>query len=340
MSGLIWAGIGKGIADAGQTFGGYMAKDIESKQLAEREAQREERLLARQEALEQLKADRARATEEELQQRVIRESADISTKAQEIGLARDAAQGEKDVKGLINRQSQIAGDSPAASEEEIKKLIAENPQYKDIYRAAGYIDKEPTANQKRVQRVDDEEQAARDIGAHSSVLKSLIEKRKSVMEQIREENRVDADKRRDDRAAADRAASDRRFEALMPIRQQQADASTTRANRAPSSGGGTDRTEQDITAAENALSNARSRAEKGYPDPTVQEKHDAAAKAAYEKKKKEAIDNDPDVKRQRERVERMYSGGGAPAAPAKPKSGDNRPSTSGTTTKNYSNLWK
>jgi hypothetical protein len=235
MSGLIWAGIGKGIADAGSTFGSYMAKDIEANRLEEREALREERLLKRQEALDQLKADREEAKAEALKQRVISESEAVGVKAAAIGSARDVAQGEKDVKGLINRQSQIAGDSPAASEEEIKKLIAENPQYKEIYRAAGYIDKEPTANQKRLQRAEDEAQAASDIGAHSSVIDAYAKKRDSVLAQIREENKVEAEKRRDDRAAADRAASDRRFEALMPIRQQNADANTTRAGAAVTS---------------------------------------------------------------------------------------------------------
>jgi hypothetical protein len=331
MSGLIWAGIGKGIADAGQTFGAYMAKDIEANRQDEREALREERLLARQAALDQLKADREEAKVEALKQRVATESGAVGVKAAEIGTAREGRAFDR-----LAESSAMAGEQGdvALSKEQLQKLAKDDPELGEQYKKLGLIESSMplTVNQKRLQRAEDEAQAATDIGAHSSVIDAYSKKRDSVLAQIREENRVEGDRRRDERSAADRAASDRRFEALMPIRQQQADASTTRAGAAVTNantprGGGSDRTEQDITAAENALSNARAKAEKSYPEPMLQEKYDPVAKAEYEKKKKEAVDNDPDVKRQRERVERMYSGGGAPAAPATPKSGDNRTST-------------
>lgn len=207
MSGLIWEKIGKGISDAGQTYGNAMFKQFELAHQDQRDASRDAASLKRQEALDELKAERDRTREEELQKRVIKESADVSTKASEIGAARETAQGEKDVKGLIGRQMQISGDSPAASEEEIKKLIEENPQYKEIYRKAGYIDREPTANQKRIQRADDEVQASLDIGAHSSVQKAMLEKRKAVLDEIRAKNKEENDK-------AERDLSNRRLDLL------------------------------------------------------------------------------------------------------------------------------
>lgn len=278
MSGLIWAGIGKGIADAGQSFASAGMKQLEMDRQDEREALREQRLLERQEALDRLKADREEVKAEALKQRVITETEAVGTKAAEIGAAREVAQGEKDIKGLINRQSQIAGSSPAASEEEIKKLIEENPQYKDIYRAAGYIDKEPTANQKRLQRAEDESAAALQIGAHSSVIDAYSKKRKDVLEQIREENKEERERRRDDRADEREARRDAEFKALLPIRQQQADASTTKAGAAvtnankPPSGGAdpnkpatTADLSRQVTAAKNILAN-----ELGVPSKDIE----------------------------------------------------------------------
>ena len=58
MSGLIWAGIGQGIANAGQSFANAGMKQLEMDRQDERDALREERLLKRQEALDQIKADR------------------------------------------------------------------------------------------------------------------------------------------------------------------------------------------------------------------------------------------------------------------------------------------
>lgn len=52
MSGLILAGIGKGISDAGQTFGNAMMRDYEMKRQEELQALREERAVAREEARE------------------------------------------------------------------------------------------------------------------------------------------------------------------------------------------------------------------------------------------------------------------------------------------------
>ena len=52
MSGLILAGIGRGISDAGQTFGSAMMRELENERREALEALREERLIAREEARE------------------------------------------------------------------------------------------------------------------------------------------------------------------------------------------------------------------------------------------------------------------------------------------------
>ena len=114
MSGLIWAGIGKGIADAGQTFAGYMAKDIEATRLEEREALREERLLKRQEALEQLKADRKLADEEALRKRVATESVEIQSRAAGAPARRESAALGRDAQTLAKSSAQ-AGEEDGMS---------------------------------------------------------------------------------------------------------------------------------------------------------------------------------------------------------------------------------
>jgi hypothetical protein len=326
MSGLIFAGIGKGIADAGTTFGSYMLKDIESKQLAEREAQREERLLARQAALDQLKADREEAKVEALKTRVATEAVQVESRAADAPIRRDAT-------ALGALGAQVAGDSPMMSQEEREALIRENPQYREVYRSAGLIGADKM--DPRLRAAEDQSQAALELGAHSSVIDAYSKKRRDVLDQIRLEN---TEKKNDQQFTATMAAiteRGRQADAKVPIAQQNADANTTRAGAAVTNantprGGGSDRTDQDITAAENALANTRAKIEKGYREPTMQEKYDPAALEAYTKKRNEYVDNHPDVKRQSARVERMYSGGGAPAAPATPKSGDNRRGESST----------
>jgi hypothetical protein len=357
MSGLIWAGIGKGIADAGSTFGNYMAKDIESRMQSEREAQREERLLARQEALDRIKADREEAKAEALKQRVITESEAVGVKATEIGTRREGRAFDK-----LAESSAAAGEQGdvALSKEQLQKLAKDDPTLGEQYKKMGLIESSMplTANQKRLQRAEDEAQAASDIGAHSSVIDAYSKKRDSVLAQIREENKVEADRRRDDRAAADRAASDRRFEALMPIRQQQADANTTKAgaavtnaNRPRASGGGSGGAgssgdgltlrglQTEATAASRAVDAARKSRDKQQDvvaksfGSGKEEAQNALAEANKKLANAEAY-----AEQVNQNISRFNSNrsGGAAA----PKTSDNRPSTSGAPTKNYSNLWK
>lgn len=196
MSGLIWAGIGKGIADAGATYGNAMFKAAES-ELAD------QRAMQRAEALERLKESML----EERAQRDATKAIEVDARALKIGEERATKQFDTDVKGLIGKQAQIAGDSPAASEEEIRKLMEENPQYREVYRQAGYIDKAPTRNETRLQAADDQVQAARELGASSTLLKSYQETKTKLLDTIRLEN---AERRDDRRYELDTAREDRR----------------------------------------------------------------------------------------------------------------------------------
>lgn len=263
-SGLIWANLGKGIADAGATYSNAVGRAAE----LQWKTDEEERQFNRRMDLEdkrytnqlkqKLEMEDRRA--EELKQRVISEIRQASEMAGQTATARQAAQFETDASRLAGISSQEGGKSPATSKEEFAKLMQENPQYREIYRQAGYIDKAPTANQQRLQQAEDQYNAALSVGAHSSTLESLDKQRSRVLDQIKEENRTAEQTRRDQRAAEDRAAADRRFEALLPIRQQQADAATTNANRPRTSGSSdpnkpatTADIQRQVTAAENQL---------------------------------------------------------------------------------------
>lgn len=244
MSGLIFAGIGRGIAEAGQTFAQAGMRQFEMDRQDEREALREERLLKRQEALDELKAERELGREERLQQRVIKESVAVGTKANEIGTTREGRAFDK-----LAESSAMAGEQGdvALSKEQLQKLSKDSPELGEQYKQLGLIESSMplTVNQRRMQRADDEVQASMEIGAHSSVQKNLLDKRKAVLDEIKEENRDARDQRRDALAVEREARRDAEFKAMMPVRQQQAnaattnaDANTTRANRPPSSGGG------------------------------------------------------------------------------------------------------
>ena len=253
MSGLIWAGIGKGIADAGSTYGNAMFKVAES-ELAD------QRALQRAEALERLKESML----EERAQKDAAKAVDVESRATKIGEERAAKQLTTDVGKLSGIAQRVEGDSPAATDEDFRKLIEENPQYREVYRKAGLIERGMTRNEQRMQAAEDSVQAARELGASSTLLKSYQDTKKSVLDAIKEEYREKRDEQRDTEPMAQQDRLSKQFEALMPIRQQQADAATTRAGAAVTSANrprsGTDSGDKPITGVD--LERAAKAAEK------------------------------------------------------------------------------
>ncbi len=220
-SGLILAGIGKGIADAGAAYGNAMgrAAELEWKQ------QEEERSFQR-------KLDMEDKRSETLKQRVISEIQAANTKADEIAAGRLDKQLTADAGRLAGVASQVKGDSPAMSQDEIKQLMKDNPQYAETYRKAGLIEsKTLTANQQAKQAAQDKIDAAMSIGAHSSVIEAFQKNKESLLREIRDENKDEREDRKEERRSKE-------FAALLPIRQQQADASSTRASGGGAGGGG------------------------------------------------------------------------------------------------------
>jgi hypothetical protein len=343
MSGLIWAGIGKGIADAGTTFGSYMLKDIESKQLAEREAQREERLLARQAALDQLKADREDAKVEALKTRVASEAVQVEERAAQAPMRRDAAALGRDTQTLAKSSAQAGEDGDfALSEDQLKGLLQNDPKLRESYAKSGIIggaiaDKMDP----RLRSAEDQAQAALELGAHSSVIDAYSKKRRDVLDQIRLEN---TEKKNDQQYTATMAAITQRrdaSEAKLPIAQQNADANTTRANKPPSSGGGSGgaasapkvrSTKVDDAGNMVAIMSDGSTKNLGIKSSDFNNK--VASLVTQMSKNDYQFNKLPEDEKRERAIQRLTGGATAP------KTGDNRTSTSGTPTKNYSNLWK
>lgn len=185
-SGLIWAGIGKGISDAGAAYGSAMgrAAELEWKQ------QEEEKSFQRKLDMEDKRA-------ETLKQRVISEIQAINAKADEIAAGRADKQLTTDAGKIADVASKVKGDSPAMSQDEIKQLMKDNPQYAETYRKAGLIESKTLTPEKQlIQGSQDKIDAAISLGAHSSVIEAFQKNKDSVLKEIREDNKDRRDQAR------------------------------------------------------------------------------------------------------------------------------------------------
>ena len=153
----------------------------------------------------------------------------------------------------------------------------------------------------------------RRMGGSSGLINQARESQKSALTAETAADRLAFDERRDERR---REVDLARIEAADK-RDERRD-----NNRPPPK----DDTEDKITRAENALSMARTRIEKSFREPTTQEKFNPQLLSAYQAERDKFVNEHPDIKRQTERLERLYGGGSAPA-PARP--GPTRAAASG-----------
>lgn len=318
MSGLIWAGLGKGIADAGAAYGGAMARAAEF----DYKTQEEERSFQRKLDMEDKRA-------ESLKQRVIREIEEVNKASADVAAKRDAAQFNKDAGAIAGVAGQVAGASPAMSQEEISQLMRDNPQYRETYRKAGLIDKAMSPDQQRVQAADDKVQGALQIGAHSSVVDAFQKSKKDVLEQIREEN-----KERRDQARLDQ--NDRRLDLMEERITSQNTTDAIRANKPTGGKGKTDSSdkpptgidlERNAKAAEKALA-----LELGVPVKDVPE-----TVARLRKQNKLSVDAQTKLDAYNSSLTEWQNYKKKSVAGATAPSGNNAGSSS---SKDYSNLWK
>lgn len=244
MSGLIWSALGQSVANAGNAIGGMMLRDIDEQRRREDEERREVRAreaedrreaaaLKRIEEADRVKSARDAAREEELQQRVIKDTGAARARGQEISRAREAGAYNK-----LAESSALAGEQGDVplTKEQLAAFGRKDPSIARQYRDMGLVDQNLPLNaqERRLQGAQDDLSGAMDVGAHSTVIKAFQEIRKGVLDEIREENRNKAELARQE--ATDRRLDqiDRRIDSQNKTDQQRADAATTRANR-PSS---------------------------------------------------------------------------------------------------------
>jgi hypothetical protein len=348
MKGLILAGIGKGIADAGQTVSNFMVKDIEDKRKemldalreerqAARELARDDRLSEREAERETRKIERETATAEALKKRVAGESVQIESLAADAPIRRDAA-------AVSRLGAQVEGESPVMEQSEIEKLIRENPQYREVYRKAGLIGEDKM--DPRLRAAEDQATAALEIGAHSSVIDAYSKKRRDVLEQIRLDNTATRSEQQHTAQMAAITERGRQFDERKPILQQAADARTTsagaavtRANRPPSSGGGsggdkpatTADMQRQINAANDDIATLLGTTTREMNQKLERTKSRADGGDAQAIAKMKEIQPYLDAKKtlnQRMREFKSPSEDGSTGSPSKPKTGDNKPGES------------
>jgi predicted RNase H-related nuclease YkuK (DUF458 family) len=221
MSGLIWSGIGQGIIGAGQAIGGAMMKDTEYQRQLEAESHKEENYIRRMEEAQRIKDDAAEKKAEELQQRVIKETAAAQETAKDIPSARMARE-------LKSVQGQIAGDSPSMSEAEIQQLIKDNPQYKKIYEDAGYV----TKKNESLERTEGAIAAAMAAGSSSTTILNLQKQRTAVLDEIRQDFKERQETARADRFETQTEQTGQRIDILAKNSATQAKNSETMAKNA------------------------------------------------------------------------------------------------------------
>ena len=225
--GLILAGLGKGIADAGTTYGNMMFKAAEADDA-------DRRALQRADALERLKEEREDAK--------LKKDADIYTQAQvnaqQVGEERQAAQLNQDSASLAANAQNIAGDSPAATQEELKQHLERlSPSERKAIEGTGLISGQMSKTRQEMQGYDDVVSEARKLGGSPTLVKSLQDAKRVRLDEIKAEI---AEKKEDNRYELEQKREERRsqeFKSLLPIRQQTADAATTRAEKTGSGGG-------------------------------------------------------------------------------------------------------
>lgn len=209
MSGLIWAGIGRGIADAGSTFGNAMMRGIEEERRTAAEMAREERLIAREEEREQRKEERLEA--------VAKKDADIFAEAEKaapgIGQQRRFEQFKKDV------------GQTDMSDEELRGVF--ESQYDQ--RRVGQFEGADRYLERYSKQKEDVLNEIRRRGGSSGLINQATNVYKSTLEAERASDRLAFDERKDERRAE---TESKKLEALMGYRDRMAGAAETRASAA------------------------------------------------------------------------------------------------------------
>jgi hypothetical protein len=302
MSGLILAGIGKGIADAGQTFGSFMMQGIQDQRKNELEALREERQSARELARD----ERQSVREEERETRktasieaAALKDADIYAKAEEaapgIGEARRFEKFKKDL-----------GQTDMA-EDELRQV------FKDQYdqTKVGAFEGADRYVERYSKQKEDVLSEIRRGGGSSGLINQAVAEVKGAREAERVADRLAFDERRLNEVEQRRRDE---FKALLPITQQKADAGTTRAGAAVTSAGAS------VTRANRPPATGRSGTVSGMSEVKLNQEAETLRKAAKDASSMDARrDYEARLKEVMDEIQARRKSSGASA----PKTGDN-----------------
>lgn len=350
MSGFIWSALGNAVTGAGNAVGGMMMRDIEDQRRLAEEDRKEANYIKRLEEADRIKSERDAKREEELQQRIIRDQAAARTRAGEIGRARDEERLNADAARLAEASASIAGDAPSTTAEQFKEMLRKDPSLRDLYAKTGVVGRNMTAQEREFQDVKDLGEAAMAVGAHSSVINAYAKLRSDVLDKIKEDNRAERDRRREDRADMAEDRREREGRERADYMGRMAGAAETRANRPPSGGADPNKPattadlQRQITAAQNSLAQ-----ELGVPKNDVNAEIASLrrrADAGNAKAKQTLETVQPYLDELKDANDRMLqfkrSKPGAPDSAPAPSGaasapGNNRASSG--TTRNYSNLW-
>jgi hypothetical protein len=337
MSGLILAGIGKGIADAGNTVGSFMLKSNEADERARERAElQRERLAA---AADQKERDRL------LRLEIAGARGESGNKGGGGGFKpEDLGEGGQ-VEGVIARElgvniptlRALRKSSETGDYSSLIPFGANSQTEADEVTQAGYppgFEKEVRAKTQALARIEQRFLFGKDY--------------KSVVDAQQGEVALDAGRGAitdpsqagrlgqgvavmggKDLVGGDSNVTRNKFTgqtSVTPVGQSQirendAQASKARADAAAAPDKGSSKIEDQITRAEQALSLVRARIEKGYREPTTQEKYNPELLSKYQADRNRYVEQHPDVKRQSERLERLYTGGATQQSGAKPAAG-------------------
>ena len=200
---LVNPGMRHTIADAGAAYAGGMMKGAEYQMKEQLDEDRERRA-----------EERKTRNEESLKQRIISESEQVQQRAAEAPTKRAASETASKLREMSPNPEDVT------SEAELAKYMKENPSYREGLQRAGLIGADKM--DPRLRASSDRAEAAMSIGAHSSVIEAYSKERDSVLKEIKEENAVKRSEQTEERRSKE-------FQALLPIRQQTADAASTRA---------------------------------------------------------------------------------------------------------------
>jgi hypothetical protein len=318
VSGLIFAGLGKGIADAGATFGNAMMRDYELTRQDALAALRDERLGKREEARDVRTAQRAEDASirvEDRKEAAAMRDANISAAAE------DAAPGIGEDRRFAKFQKDLgATEMP---EEQLRQVF--DQQY-DQRKVGDFAGAERYSERYSKQREDVLNEIRR-TGGSSGLINSARDSQKLAVDAEKTSDRLNFEDRRLQEQETRRREE---FNRELPIKQQSANAATSRA--ANTGDGGVQKIRSTYTNNKGerigVMSDGSSRViGQGMEfDKQISDLITTMSKNDY------AFNKLPEDEKRIKAIERFTGGAARTPAPA-------AASTPGTV-KNYSNLWK